>query len=144
MFEIVVCEKDPKPKTRGKSIKTLRKIHELSKHIIDSTQEHVIIISVDVKYKLIAARIINIGNNNATYISTPDVFRFVLNDNAYAFYVVHNHPFGGLKASKADKKMSDKLYNIASSLNICLIDSIIVSSKGAKSIFTGKKIRCEK
>jgi DNA repair protein RadC len=141
MYEIMVCEKKNDPKKPGKRIKTLRTLFEISQHISDSTQEHILVVAVDRKYRLISARIVNIGTCSRSYVSLPDVFRFLLNDNAWGFYIVHNHPSHSLKISKKDKIMSDKLYELAWDLSIVLYDSVIVSEKGIRSIFSKRKLK---
>ena len=47
--------------------------------------------------------------------------------NAVALILVHNHPSGTLKPSKADKQLTQKLKSAALSLDIKVLDHLIIA-----------------
>ena len=50
--------------------------------------------------------------------------------NASAYILAHNHPSGNLKASAADKKITQQLKESSSILDISFLDHLIVTLEG--------------
>jgi DNA repair protein RadC len=67
-----------------------------------------------------------------------EILKPALLHNATAIILVHNHPDGQPVPSERDMEMTTKLEKIAASLNIKLLDHMVVTRLQAYSIKTGK------
>jgi DNA repair protein RadC len=67
--------------------------------------------------------------------TTPrDVFKSAILANAVAIIVCHNHPSGELVPSDEDIKLTKQLIEAGELLGIKVLDHLIVSSQGYKSL----------
>ena len=70
------------------------------------------------------------GGMTGTLVDTRIALKRALEVNAVAIALVHNHPSGNLKPSAADKQVTQKLIAAAKSLDLRVIDHIIVAENG--------------
>ncbi len=71
-------------------------------------------------------RCISMGDVKGTVVEPRMVFNYVVTKQATAFAVAHNHPSGSVSPSEQDKRLTERLRNIAAELGVKLIDHIIV------------------
>jgi len=69
------------------------------------------------------------GGITGTLVDVRLVLKQALEVGATALILCHNHPSGTLKASEADKKITQKLKTAGLSLDIKVLDHIIVTEK---------------
>ncbi|MCM5661751.1 RadC family protein [Galbibacter mesophilus] len=69
------------------------------------------------------------GGITGTLVDVRLVLKQALELNATAMILAHNHPSGTLKASEADKDITQKIKNAAGSMDIKLLDHLIVTEK---------------
>lgn len=69
------------------------------------------------------------GGITGTLVDIRLVLKKALELNAVALILCHNHPSGTLIPSEADKKLTHKLRNAAESLDIKVIDHLIITEK---------------
>lgn len=67
------------------------------------------------------------GGITGTLVDVRLVLKKALELSATALILAHNHPSGTLKPSEADKKLTQKLNQAASSLDIKVLDHIIIT-----------------
>ncbi len=67
------------------------------------------------------------GGITGTVVDIRVILSVALKCNASGIILVHNHPSGNLKASEADKTITEKLKNACDLLEISLIDHLIIS-----------------
>ncbi|MCH4823950.1 DNA repair protein RadC [Gramella lutea] len=79
--------------------------------------------------KVIERYQISKGGITGTLVDVRIVLRKALEVGAVSLILVHNHPSGNLKASEADKQLTQKLKTAAESLDIKVLDHIIVTEK---------------
>ena len=79
--------------------------------------------------KVIAKKQNSRGGLTATLVDVRLLFREALILSAVAIIVCHNHPSGQLNPSKSDKILTQKIKNAASTLDIKLLDHLIVTEK---------------
>ena len=72
------------------------------------------------------------GSDNELHIYPKNIVVKALSDEASAVILVHNHPGGNLTASFADIQMTKKIKEVLDTVEIKLLDSVIVS--GGKGI----------
>lgn len=69
------------------------------------------------------------GGITGTLVDVRLVLKQALEVGAIAIILCHNHPSGTLQPSSADKNITNKLSNAASSLDIKILDHLIVTEK---------------
>jgi DNA repair protein RadC len=74
------------------------------------------------------------GTVNQTFVNLRDVIKAILNVNAVAVLLGHNHPAGTLEASKADIELTGKLKAALKLVEIKLLDHIIVAENKFTSL----------
>jgi len=68
------------------------------------------------------------GSVSGCMIDPRLIFSRLLLDHAQAFVLAHNHPSGNCAPSLADKKLTKTIYRASESLDIPLLDHIIVTT----------------
>lgn len=72
---------------------------------------------------------ISIGGKTGTLVDPRIVYRFALEFGATSIILAHNHPSGSLKPSQSDKVLTRKLKQAGVSLDIKLLDHLIITEK---------------
>jgi DNA repair protein RadC len=70
------------------------------------------------------------GGITGTVVDVRLVFKTALEHNAVGIILVHNHPSGILQASEPDKQVTRQLKQAGISLEIKVLDHVIVTEKG--------------
>ncbi len=83
--------------------------------------------------RVIQQKQISVGGKTVTVVDPRVVFRNALEYGATSIIIGHNHPSGGLKPSTADINLTQKLKQAGISLDIKVIDHLII---GEKSYFS--------
>ncbi len=110
------------------------KVVEQLADIRDKKQEYFICITLDGANRMIAKRTITIGTLTASLVHPREVFADAITDRAASIIVAHNHPSGSLSPSKADREITLRLQKAGELVGIKLIDHIIATKTGAKSV----------
>jgi DNA repair protein RadC len=120
---------------KGAKANSNKKVIRLLEDIADSDQEYVIVITVDGGYHIKNIRVIGIGTYNYTKVSVRTVLKGAIIDSAFGVIFVHNHTFGNLNPSKADKKFIKHLVKIGKYMDIEICDSLIIHGNRWRSMF---------
>ena len=91
-------------------------------------KESLRVILLDTRYHLMRIEEISLGSLNESIAHPREIFRPALMHSAYALIVVHNHPSGDPSPSEADHRLTRRLQEAASLLQINLLDHIIIGS----------------
>lgn len=118
----------------NKVIRTAKDVYAHTKGMEDLPKEHLRGIYLNSHYKVIHDEVISIGTIDANIIHPREVFKPALEYSAAAIILVHNHPSGVLKPSSDDLVVTQQLIDAGKLLGIELIDHVIVSRNGFKSI----------
>lgn len=70
------------------------------------------------------------GGITGTVVDLRLIFAVVLKCNATGILLAHNHPSGKLKPSEADISITKKIKSVASIMDICLLDHLIITKNG--------------
>lgn len=70
------------------------------------------------------------GGTSSTIVDAKLVFATALKANASSIIISHNHPSGNLEPSLADKRLTSRLVEIGKSLDLPVLDHIIVTVGG--------------
>ena len=110
-------------------------VYELVKdELVNSDREMFLSIMLTVKNDLIGVETVSIGSIVTTTLTPRDVFKSAILANAVAIIVCHNHPSGELVPSINDIAITKQLVNAGELLGIKVLDHLIVSSQGYKSL----------
>lgn len=81
-------------------------------------------------HEIIAEQELFVGGVSSTIVDPKVVFKTAVERLASAVIVAHNHPSGSLRPSQADINITKKLVQAGQSLDIVVLDHIIVSRQG--------------
>ncbi len=90
---------------------------------------------------IIGRECISTGSATATVVDAKAVFFKALEYRAAALVLVHNHPSGTLRPSRADKELTHKLFEAGRILDIAILDHLIIAEKEYFS-FSDENILC--
>lgn len=79
--------------------------------------------------KILQKKQISIGGKTGTLVDPRIVYRSALDFGATSIILGHNHPSGSLKPSQSDKNLTQKLKQAGISLDIKLLDHLIIAEK---------------
>jgi DNA repair protein RadC len=96
-------------------------------------QEELHVIGLDVRQRIVVEFTAAVGGVAEVQIDPRDVFRPLLQENAHAAIVVHNHPSGATSPSESDVELTHKLGAAGDVIGIKLLDHIIVARDGVYS-----------
>jgi DNA repair protein RadC len=89
-------------------------------------RENMVVLILNTKLEVFAHSIVSIGTLNESMCHPREVFRPAIAMNAYAIYIMHNHPSGNSSPSAADYRVTQCIKDAAHILGITLIDHLIV------------------
>ena len=102
------------------------KKHILIDPTIEEEKEHLIVISLDSRLKLIGHHIVTIGYSDECAVRIGETLRPVLVAGSSRFVMMHNHPSGNPSPSSADRVVTKKMHDACKLLDIHLVDHIVV------------------
>jgi len=86
------------------------------------------VILLDTRLRMTRVEEISSGTLNESIAHPRDIFRAAIAWNAYAMIVVHNHPSGDPTPSEADRRLTRRLAEAATLLQINIMDHVIIGS----------------
>lgn len=115
----------------------IRTAQEVCEYVADMRtlkKEHLRGIYLNAHYQVIHDEVISIGTVDANIVHPREVFRPAISCSAAGVVLVHNHPSGMLEPSAEDVRVTKQIKEAGALIGIELIDHIIVSKEGFKSI----------
>lgn len=88
------------------------------------------VLFLDSKNRLIKDEILQEGTVNQTMVYPREIAKRALELSAVSIIMVHNHPAGDLKPSKNDVIMTNSVADALHTINVNLIDHLIVAKSG--------------
>ena len=104
----------------------------------DEKQEVLFLVIVDRRDRCIYECMLYKGTETNVIFSYKDMWRELYIHQAYAFYLIHNHPRQDAIPSVKDKIFTDEINNECNRIKIPLLDHIII---GADGYFSFKKMK---
>jgi DNA repair protein RadC len=106
--------------------------YKLFKQIFDADQmewvESFMLLCLNRQYKPIGFYKVSAGGMTGTVVDPKVVFQIALMANACHIMVAHNHPSGNTQPSSADIEMTKRLKSIGQTLDLTLLDHVIVTA----------------
>ena len=109
-------------------------IKKIRKYILNYQIENLIIVTLNNKNKVLCIKNIDF-NEKRIKVSCFDVIKFVIQNGAIKFIVVHNHTGNLIEPSLEDLNYTKTLQTEAKKFNLNLIDSIILNREDYFSFF---------
>lgn len=97
---------------------------------VDQDREHFWTVCLNTSNIIMNIELVSMGNVFSTGVLPMEVFSIPLQKRTVAVIMVHNHPSGDLKPSKADQDVTDHLYQVGKFLNVPVLDHMIISNRG--------------
>ncbi len=99
-------------------------------------QEVVNLIILNSKNEIIKIKKLAQGGVNFVNISIRDILAEPIKMQAPKIILVHNHPSGDAKPSKADIRITKKIFNVAELFDIEMLDHIVIGNMNYTSIIS--------
>ncbi|WP_100616299.1 RadC family protein [Confluentibacter citreus] len=113
-----------------KKISSSNSVFELMQPIIGELEhEEFWIIFLNNSNKVIHKKQLSKGGITGTLVDVRLVLKNALEVGATGLILAHNHPSGTLKPSEADKQLTNKLKTASDSLDIKVLDHLIITEK---------------
>ena len=94
------------------------------------------LVILNIKNEILKIVDLSRGGTNFTNISIKDVMSEPIKMQAPKIILVHNHPSGDSTPSKSDIEITERLLDAAISLDIELLDHIVIGNMNFTSIFS--------
>lgn len=105
-------------------------VFELMQPIIGELQhEEFWVIYLNNSNKVLQTKQLSKGGITGTLVDIRIAFKQALELGAVAIIMAHNHPSGTLKPSESDIKLTAKIKKAGESLDICILDHLIITEK---------------
>jgi DNA repair protein RadC len=99
----------------------------LLRHEMDALdQEHLVVISLDAKNRVLSQETLYIGNVNTSIIRIAEIFRLAIRQNAPAIIISHNHPSGDPDPSPEDVRVTRQIVEAGKMLDIDVLDHLVI------------------
>jgi len=89
-------------------------------------QEHLRLILLDTKNRVLEIPTVYIGNLNTSVIRVGELFRYALRANCAGMIVVHNHPSGDPSPSPEDVRVTERIVDAGKLLDVDVLDHIVI------------------
>jgi DNA repair protein RadC len=100
--------------------------HLLKSEMMFLDQEHLRLILLDTRNRVLRTPTIYIGSLNTSVIRVGELFRAAIRENAAAFIVAHNHPSGDPSPSPEDINVTRQIIQAGKLLDIDVLDHIVI------------------
>jgi DNA repair protein RadC len=121
-METIICEK-------GRRLSGPEEVHNVLRAFGNEEKEMFFVFYLDARQAVNHAEIEFIGGWNKQLIDLRPVMKRALLNNSISVIIAHNHPSGSLTPSDADIRVTKKLEEALSLIDIKLLDHVIFSQK---------------
>lgn len=91
----------------------------------DTDKEQLVVLLLDTRHNVIAHNLVSLGSLNESIAHPREIFRPALVAAAYGVVVMHNHPSGDPQPSEADRRLTRRLAEAGTLLQVPLVDHVI-------------------
>jgi DNA repair protein RadC len=100
--------------------------HLLKSEMMFLDQEHLRLILLDTRNRVLRTPTIYVGSLNTSVIRVGELFRAAIRENAAAFIVAHNHPSGDPSPSPEDVNVTRQIVQAGKLLDVDVLDHIVI------------------
>ena len=98
-----------------------------TKEWFDDMKEHLVVLTLNTRYESSGFSLISMGSLNESIAHPRDILRPVLISASYAFVLVHNHPSGDASPSEADHRLTRRICEAGTLMQVSMLDHVIVA-----------------
>jgi|GraSoiStandDraft_16_1057320.scaffolds.fasta_scaffold86348_4 DNA repair protein RadC len=98
---------------------------EMSAH----EQEHMQVLLLDTRNRVLASPTIYIGNLNTAVVRIGELFREAIRHNSAAIIVAHNHPSGDPTPSPEDVRVTEQIVQAGKMLDVDVLDHLVIGGQ---------------
>lgn len=102
----------------------------MTPELMDQPIEQFWVVMLNRSNRMINKRFISLGGVSGTVVDPKVIFKFALQDLASGIILVHNHPSGNTKPSKADITLTKQMVAAGKLLEIPVLDHVIYTDEG--------------
>jgi len=110
----------------GSSLQVYKLMHSL---IGDIEHEEFWVLYLNNSNKLLSKNLMSKGGITSTLVDVRLLYKRALELSAVAIILCHNHPSGTIEPSKSDRELTAKIKEAGNSLDIRLLDHLIITEK---------------
>lgn len=126
--------------TRAKNKLVFTQPHSVAEYYMERLRhekvEHILLLFLDSGLHLLGEELISTGTANASLLSPREVYISAFKSHAAHIMLLHNHPGGNPVPSSNDIDITEKIAEIGQTIDISLLDHIII---GDNSYFSFKE-----
>lgn len=89
-------------------------------------QEHLRLLLLDTKNRVLASPTIYKGNVNTSVIRVSELFREAIRHNSVALIIAHNHPSGDPTPSPEDVRVTRQIFEAGKLLDVEVLDHLVI------------------
>lgn len=117
-----------------KTVNSSREVYELLQNLKSENQEHFVTILLNSRNQVIDFKALFIGSLDTSIFHPREIFKYAVLNSTAKIIVAHNHPSGNLEPSQNDIQMTNKIREAGEIMGISVVDSVIISEEGYRSI----------
>ncbi|GFD77290.1 hypothetical protein KUL118_01520 [Tenacibaculum sp. KUL118] len=131
----IIREKQPNHYGRYKISNAEASKQYCSLLLSEGSRERFLCVFLDAQHGLIAGEIMFEGTINSASVYPREIIRRVLELNAAALIIAHNHPSGHPEPSTADIRLTQEIKQALSAIDVPLLDHLVVGKgKGSPTV----------
>lgn len=113
----------------------------MAKMLSEMDREYLCVVNLDSQLRPINYNVVSIGGLDSALAPMSNVYKTAILSNASAIILLHNHPSGSLQPSAEDIRMTQKVEMASKTMDIRLLDHIIVAGgTGAQFSFQENRL----
>jgi len=124
---------DEAKKSRISQVTSKNDVVEVMKDLIGATIEYFRVIYLDNSNRIMKITE-NVGTVDRSMVFPREIYKTALLKDARSIILVHNHPGGSNRASESDLEITNKIKSGCATLEIDVLDHIIISDNGIVSM----------
>lgn len=105
----------------------------LARQLMDRNYEVFAVLLLDSQHRIIQFVELFRGTIDAASVYPRDLVELVLEKNAAAVIVCHNHPSGIAEPSQADKHITQRIKNALATIDVALLDHLVIGDQQSVS-----------
>jgi DNA repair protein RadC len=96
----------------------------------DAEKECFVVLLLNTRHKPIAHSLVSVGLLNECMAHPREIFRPAIAAGAYALICMHNHPSGDPQPSEPDRRITRRLVEAGTLLQMPVVDHVIIGEEG--------------
>lgn len=129
LYSVTLVKESAKIYDFKRDIRSPKDAYEVIEKVLQlssKTNEHLVMMSLNIKNQVIGIHPVHVGTLNASVVHPRDIFQHALLNNAATFMIFHNHPSGNPEPSPEDIAVTKRMKDAGNLMGIELLDHIII------------------